>query len=77
MHCCFYFGEQDGKDLDLESDKTEEGSDGELIGNTESQHPILTGDSYTTSLKLIKSEEKELRRFRRKDFAWVSSKFIL
>ncbi|XP_071977045.1 WD repeat-containing protein 75 isoform X2 [Engystomops pustulosus] len=70
-------GEQDGKDLDLESDKTEEGSDGELIGNTESQHPILTGDSYTTSLKLLKSEEKELRRFRRKDFAWVSSKFIL
>lgn len=61
---------QDGKYLNMESEKTEEDSDEDLT--KESQHPILTGNSFTTPLKLLKSEEKELRRIRRRDFTWVS-----
>lgn len=61
---------QDSKDLDMESEKAEEDSDEDLT--KESQDPILTGNSCRTPLKLLKSEEKELRRIKRRDFTWVS-----
>ncbi|XP_044160604.1 WD repeat-containing protein 75 [Bufo gargarizans] len=65
--------DNDGNDLDRESEKTEEDSDEDLYKSTEIQDPTLTGCSYASPLKRLKSEDKELRKIRKKDFTWVTA----
>ncbi|XP_075687390.1 WD repeat-containing protein 75 [Rhinoderma darwinii] len=62
--------EQGGTDLDMESENDEEDSDEDLHEAPESKEPMAEY-SYTTPVKLSKSEEKELRSIRKGDFTWA------
>ncbi|KAM4039006.1 WD repeat-containing protein 75 [Anomaloglossus baeobatrachus] len=64
--------EQDDKDCDMESEKAEDDSDEDLHEPGRSPDVFLNTCSDINPLRLLKSEEKELRRIKRRDFTWVS-----
>ncbi|XP_056390235.1 WD repeat-containing protein 75 isoform X2 [Hyla sarda] len=63
------------KDLDVESESAEEDSDEDTMKTDDlskaTESHILPVHSSETPHKLLKSEQKELRRIRRGDFSWV------
>ncbi|XP_073414225.1 WD repeat-containing protein 75 [Dendrobates tinctorius] len=64
--------EQDNTDFDMDSEKADDDSDEDLHEAPQSLDLMPNTCSDANPLRLLKSEEKELRRIKRRDFTWVS-----
>ncbi|KAM4698059.1 WD repeat-containing protein 75 [Rhinophrynus dorsalis] len=65
--------EETSKDVEMESEKSKEDSEDEIDQLSEDKESYPTAFSDEITVKLPKSQEKELRRIRKTDYSWVST----